>query len=98
MAGSYKLGVNRLFICDKNHHCIGCDYEYADKIDDIDKEFSNCEHLIEVEQVIHSRWIGKEIMIKGLYARNYYCENCKNDPLELGKRCNNCGAIMDLCK
>lgn len=51
---------------------------------------------IEAEPVRHGRWTPKENIIRCPYARNYYCSECRCDPIETGIFCNNCGAKMDL--
>ena len=58
-----------MFICEKNSSCIGCDYQYADKLEDIDEEFRDCGNLTEVTRVVHTKWIKNKA---GLLC----CDNC----------------------
>lgn len=84
-----------MFICEKTTHC--CDYEYADKITDIDKDARDCPHLVEVAPVKHGSWISPD--------GSYYCSECgKENYYAYNKSsgeftdlyCPNCGAKMDL--
>jgi hypothetical protein len=45
-----------------------------------------------VEPRVEAEWILKPIMIRSPLARNYYCSNCKHEPIECGKYCPECGA------
>ena len=50
---------------------------------------------IEATPVVHAHWEPKKIMARTPFARNYYCSNCKDEPLECKHICGNCGAQMD---
>ena len=50
---------------------------------------------IEAKPVVHAHWEPKKIMARTPFARNYYCSNCKDEPLECKHICGNCGAQMD---
>ena len=50
---------------------------------------------VEAKPVVHAHWEPKKIMAKTPFARNYYCSNCKDEPLECKHICGNCGAQMD---
>ena len=41
------------------------------------------------------KWIAKETMVRSPLARNYYCSQCKYEPLETINFCPNCGAKME---
>lgn len=86
-----------MFICDKNYHC--CNYEYADRKEDLEEEARECEHLIEVEEVRHGKWVLVKPRRNGRNA-TYKCTVCNqlyssyyNDVQEW-THCP-CGAIMD---
>ena len=49
----------------------------------------------DVAPVIHAHWEPKKIMARTPFARNFYCSNCKDEPLECKHICGNCGAQMD---
>lgn len=51
--------------------------------------------IIETKPVVHAHWEPKKIMARTPFARNYYCSNCKDEPLECKHICGNCGAQMD---
>lgn len=46
-----------MFICERNHSC--CNYQYWDRVEDVEQESKECGHLIEVAPVVHGRWIKK---------------------------------------
>lgn len=86
-----------MFICEKTTHC--CDYEYADKITDIDKDARDCPHLVEVEKIIHARWINAYPDIESNSMLMYgICSNCGYEQSISNslKYCPECGAKMDL--
>lgn len=66
-----------------------------------DEEIKNFTCLIdsiptmEVKPIIQAQWKPKDIMLKTPFARNYYCSNCKYEPLEYKNFCPNCGALME---
>lgn len=84
-----------MFVCEKNWSCIGCNYQYADRLDQIDEEFRDCDRLIEVQEVKHGR-----------YTEKRRCSNCGSGiptddtldyiPREAVRYCYFCGARMDL--
>lgn len=50
---------------------------------------------IDAELVVRcGEWLAKKNMVRSPYARNYYCSNCKDEPIECGKFCKECGAKM----
>ena len=94
-----------MFICEKNSSCIGCNYQYADRLDQIDEEFRDCGRLIEVKEVKHAKWIKDERQRRDdgeIY--DYCCSLCKGAASkgEYGNYdvftdfCPHCGAKMDL--
>lgn len=92
-----------MFICEKGSHCIGCNYEYADRIEDIGEEFRDCGRLIEVAPVKNAKWIKNKT--SGLLV----CSNCrKTRPYQIStlnpgiiefywdcEFCPNCGAKIE---
>lgn len=50
---------------------------------------------VEAKPVVHAHWESKKIMARTPFAKNYYCSNCKDEPLECKHICGNCGAQMD---
>ena len=93
-----------MFVCKKNSSCIGCNYQYADRLDQIDEEFRNCGSLIEVQEVKHGRWKRKEIHTVWGIHWEYECTNCgiicpasaHYHELVGHDYCPYCGAKMDL--
>lgn len=88
-----------MFVCEQNSSCIGCNYQYADSIYDIDEEFRDCSRLIEVAEVRYSTWV-----FSGGYIT---CKKCGCQPYKHSHRidfdglwqyCPRCGAIMDYDK
>ena len=83
-----------MYVCSKNSHCIGCNYEYADTLNDIDEEFRECEHLEEIDIVKYSRWVPSR------HKHGFVvCEKCKDEmsehwELDFWRFCNTCGARM----
>lgn len=77
-----------MFICDKNFSC--CNWQYSDRLDDIDEEFRDCDKLLEVEVVRHGKWMPD--------CDLEYCSECKGEKLarERMNYCPYCGAKMDL--
>lgn len=85
-----------MFVCEKFWACIGCNYQYADRLDQIDEEFRDCERLIEVEEVKHAHW-NIHTDEDGIYG---ICSNCHRgtDFSHYGKAypiCPHCGAKID---
>lgn len=94
-----------MFVCEKNSSCIGCNYQYADRLDQIDEEFRDCSRLIEVKEVKHASWIKDERQQRDdgeIY--DYCCSLCRGAAPEgeYGNHdvftdfCPHCGATMDL--
>lgn len=76
-----------MFVCDKNFSC--CDYQYADKITDLDAEARICPHLLEVAYIIHAHWIPS-------INTTVVCSHCHFVEDDYGTNfCGNCGAKMD---
>ena len=90
-----------MFVCDKNWSCIGCNYQYADRLDQIGEEFRDCDKLIEVQEVKHASW---DVVEEGWDNTLYTCSACGESCLMLDMTpadnlwdyCPNCGAKMDL--
>ena len=81
-----------MFVCDKNWSCIGCNYQYADRLDQINEEFKDCNNLIEVEPVKHGKWVHR----KGGVHFPFMCSLCgEASPSNEYQYCH-CGAKMDL--
>lgn len=77
-----------MWICEKGSHCV-------DSCDD-------CEHYIEVEEVVHGYW--EEYWDNEYLSYSYRCSECKNDALTkeetmhdqvLSAYCPRCGVKMD---
>ena len=76
-----------MWICEKGGHCVDpCD--------------ERCGHYIEVEPVVHGRWMEVPYVYIGL--KRYECSNCYSDVFwndriqhHKDKYCPNCGARMD---
>lgn len=58
---------------------------------------SMCDYLyfLPKKVIVHSVWILDNETADPSSARNYHCLACGYKPLELGKFCSECGAIMD---
>lgn len=50
---------------------------------------------LEIEEVVHGRWVMKETMIRSPFAKNYYCSECQTEGSPQWKRCPVCEAKMD---
>lgn len=50
---------------------------------------------IEALPVQHGQWIPKPVMVRHPYARNWYCSECRHEPLEKTEYCPCCLAKMD---
>ena len=91
-----------MFICDKNWSC--CKYQYADRLEDIEEEFRDCNNLIEVAEVKHGRWCCAETgyvtcdkcnqsVYVGGYTKGETLDIMEKDMFEY---CPHCGAKMSL--
>lgn len=65
--------------------------DYVVKMDDIE----NAPTINPEDLRPKGKWIAKEIMVRSPLARNYYCSQCKYEPLETINFCPNCGAKME---
>ena len=85
-----EIREERCYNC-RNFKDMKCDYcgtaDYIYMIEDMP--------AVEAKPVVHAHWEPKKIMAKTPFARNYYCSNCKDEPLECKHICGNCGAQMD---
>ena len=82
------------FICEKQGRC--CPHEFYDSIEQAitDSEDSvPCDHLIEVAEVKHGRWIVPFLSDGGNMCAE--CSNCHRIRI-FDDYCSACGAIMDL--
>ena len=72
-----------MWICEKGGNCVDpCD--------------ERCGHYIEVEPVVHGRWVQKDMFAKYHWMHN--CSICGSpvyDKTKLYNYCPNCGARMD---
>lgn len=59
-----------MFSCDKGSSCVGCDWKFADNIEDIDPEFRDCSNLTEVAPVRRGEWF---------YYNDKLCCSCCNE-------------------
>ena len=88
-----------MFICEKNSSCIGCNYQYADRLDQISEEFRDCSSLIEVQEVRHAKWVSTD-MYDAHYIPIFECTNCHREVadefIKNHSYCLHCGAKMDL--
>lgn len=80
-----------MFICSKHYHC--CNYEYADKISDINADARECDHLISVREERTGCII--ETVKNGKMNRVFSC--CNTDATRwttwcMPKFCPECGA------
>ena len=88
-----------MFVCEKSSSCIGCNYQYADRLDQIDEEFRDCSRLIEVQEVRHGKWFFTDFYDS---HKNpiYQCSVCMKEVadhyIDNHKYCLHCGAKMDL--
>ena len=90
------------FICEKQARC--CPHEFYDSIEQAITDSEDgvlCDHLIEVAQVNHGRWIETPRLYYG--AKQYECSICYKDTFwkkhsitEKYPFCPNCGAKLDL--
>ena len=58
------------------------------------KYFLLKENGVVVPLAKQSEWIAKNPMVRSPFARNYYCSDCKYEPIEAKSYCPNCGAKM----
>lgn len=93
-----------MFVCEKNSACIGCNYQNADRIDDIDEEFRDCQNLTEVESVKHGRWLEVNDTASPELRGKHVCSECgavamldwNSHKEELTDYCPRCNAKMDM--
>ena len=50
---------------------------------------------VDAVEVVHGRWVMKEMMIKSPFAKNAYCSMCLEETSYAHNYCPNCGAKMD---
>lgn len=82
------------FICEKQARC--CPHEFYDSIEQAITDSEDgvlCDHLIEVAQVNHRRWIAPFLLDGGNMCAE--CSNCHRIRI-FDDYCSACGAIMDL--
>ena len=81
-----------MFICEKNYSC--CDFKYWDRLEDVEQEARECEHLIEVIPVVHGHW---ENVCHYPYPDTIRCSVCGREfnGNEDWKGCPVCLARMD---
>ena len=79
-----------MYICQKDGCCIDCPI--------INENEEHCDHMVEVEYVIHAEWVkGKS----GLYSCSHCDATCpydvQGDVIEYWDcpRCPKCGAVMN---
>lgn len=83
-----------MFVCDKNFSC--CDYQYWDTVEDIEQDAKECGHLIEVEPVVHGRWIAIKVPNEWDKGQCSACKSTFNSSVWGTNYCPNCGSKMDL--
>ena len=82
------------FICEKQGRC--CPHEFYDSIEQAITDSEDgvpCDHLIEVAEVKHGRWIAPFLSDGGNMCAE--CSNCHKIRI-FDDYCSACGAIMDL--
>lgn len=79
-----------MYICEKGARCLDCPIIHENE--------EPCEHMVEVEYVIHAEWVkGKN----GLYSCSHCDTTCpydvQGDVIEYWDcpRCPKCGAVMN---